>query len=67
MKFIGVLRMVKGVGLSGVNAKQLIHIAVAVYLLKRKGEALPKSNSVFYLLKEADPDNWEKISKPGIY
>ena len=58
MKFIGVLRMVKGVGLSGVNAEQLIRISVAVYLLKRKGEALPKSNSAFYLLKEADPDNW---------
>ena len=61
MKFIGVLRMVKGVGLSGVNAEQLICISVAVYLLKRKGEALPKSNSVFYLLKEADPDNWENF------
>ena len=61
MKFIGVLRMVKGVGLSGVTAKQLIRIAVAVYLLKQKGEALPKSNSVFYLLKEADPDNWENF------
>ena len=34
MKFIGVLRMVKSVGLSGVTAEQLIHIAVAVYLLK---------------------------------
>ena len=34
MKFIGVLRMVKGVGLSGVTAEQLIRIAVAVYLLK---------------------------------
>ena len=61
MKFIGVLRMVKGVGLSGVTAEQLIHISVAVYLLKRKGEVLPKSNSVFYLLKEADPDNWENF------
>ena len=61
MKFIGVLRMVKGVGLSGVTAEQLIRIAVAVYLLKRKGEALPKSNSAFYLLKEADPDNWENF------
>ena len=61
MKFIGVLQMVKGVGLSGVNAEQLIHISVAVYLLKRKGEALPKSNSAFYLLKEADPNNWENF------
>ena len=34
MKFIDVLRMVKSVGLSGVTAEQLIHIAVAVYLLK---------------------------------
>ena len=34
MKFIGVLRMVIGVGLSGVTAKQLIRISVAVYLLK---------------------------------
>ena len=61
MNFIGVLRMVKGVGLSGVTAKELICIAVAVYLLKQKGEALPKSNSAFYLLKEADPDNWENF------
>ena len=61
MKFIGVLRMVKGVGLLGVNAEQLIRISVAVYLLKQKGEALPKSNSAFYLLKEADPDNWENF------
>ena len=61
MNFIGVLRMVKGVGLSGVNAEQLIHISVAVYLLKRKGETLPKSNSAFYLLKETDPDNWENF------
>ena len=53
MKFIGVLRMVKGVGLSGVNAEQLIRISVAVYLLKQKGEALPKSNSAFYLLVSA--------------
>ena len=34
MKFIGVLRMVKGVGLSGVTDDQLIRISVAVYLLK---------------------------------
>ena len=34
MKFIGVLWMVKGVGLSGVTAEELLHIAVAVYLLK---------------------------------
>ena len=61
MKFIGVLWMVKGVGLSGVTAEQLIRISVAVYLLKRKVEALPKSNSAFYLLKEADPDNWENF------
>ena len=61
MIFIGVLQMVKGVGLSGVTAEQLIRISVAVYLLKRKGEALPKSNSTFYLLKEADPDNWENF------
>ena len=26
-----------------------------------KGEALPKSNSAFYLLKEADPNNWENF------
>ena len=61
MKFIGVLRMVKGVGLSGVTTKELLHIAVAVYLLKRKGEVLPKSNSAFYLLKEQDPDKWENF------
>ena len=35
MKLIGVLRMVKGV-----HAEELLRIAVAVYLLKRKGEAL---------------------------
>ena len=61
MKFIGVLRMVKGVGLSGVTAEELLRIAVAVYLLKRKGEVLPKSNSAFYLLKEADPNKWENF------
>ena len=53
--------MVKGVGLSGVTAKELLRIAVAVYLLKRKGEALPKSDSAFYLLKEPDPDKWENF------
>ena len=26
-----------------------------------KGEALPKSNSAFYLLKEQDPDKWENF------
>ena len=61
MKFIGVLQMVRGVGLSSVTAKELLHIAVAVYLLKQKGEALPKSNSAFYLLKEQDPDKWENF------
>ena len=40
MKFIGVLQMVKGVGLSGVTTEELLRIAVAVYLLKRKGEVL---------------------------
>ena len=34
MKFIGVLQMVKGVGLSGVTTEELLCIAVAVYLLK---------------------------------
>ena len=33
MKLIGVLRMVKCVGLSDVTTKALLHIAVAVYLL----------------------------------
>ena len=61
MKFIGVLQMVKGVGLSGVTTEELLCIAVAVYLLKRKGEVLPKSNSAFYLLKEQDPDKWENF------
>ena len=61
MKFIGVLRMVKGVSLSGVTTEELLRIAVAVYLLKQKGEALPKSNSAFYLLKEQDPDKWENF------
>ena len=61
MKFIGVLQMVKSVGLSGVTTEELLHIAVAVYLLKRKGEVLPKSNSAFYLLKEQDSDKWENF------
>ena len=61
MKFIGVLQMVKVVGLSGMTTKELLHIPVAVYLLKQKGEALPKSNSAFYLLKEQDPDKWENF------
>ena len=53
MKFIGVLWMVKGVGLSGVTTKELLCIAVAVYLLKQKGEVLPKSNSAFYFTQGA--------------
>ena len=61
MKFIGVLQMVKGVGLSGVTTEELLRIAVAVYLLKQTGEVLPKSNSAFYLLKEQDPDKWENF------
>ena len=39
MKFIDVLQMVKGLGLTGVT--KVIQIAVAVFLLKRKGEILP--------------------------
>ena len=61
MKFICVLRMVKGVGLTGVTIEELLHIAVAVYLLKQKGEVLPKSNLAFYLLNEQDPDKWENF------
>ena len=61
MKFIGVLRMVKGLGLTGVTTKKLLCIAVAVYLLKREGEVLPQSNSAFYLLKAQDPDKWENF------
>ena len=34
MKFIGVLQMVKGLGLTGVTVEELLRIAVAVYLLK---------------------------------
>ena len=34
MKFIGVLWMVKGLGLTGVTIEEVIQIAVAVYLLK---------------------------------
>ena len=59
--FIGVLRMVKGLGLTGVTTEELLPIAVAVYLLKQKGEVLPKSNSAFYLLKVQDPDKWENF------
>ena len=47
MKFIGVLRMVKGLGLTGVTTEELLHITVAVHLLKQKGEVLPKSNSAY--------------------
>ena len=61
MKFIGVLQMMKGVGLSGVTAEELLCIAVAVYLLKQNCEVLPKSNSAFDLLKEQDPDKWENF------
>ena len=61
MKFIVVLQMDKGVGLSGVTTEELIHIAVAVYLLKQEDGVLPKSNSAFYLLKEQDPDKWENF------
>ena len=34
MKFIGVLQIVKGLGLTGVTTEELLRIAVAVYLLK---------------------------------
>ena len=61
MTFIGNLWMVKGIGLTGVTTEELLHIAVAVYLLKQKGEVLPKSNSAFYLLKAQDPDKWENF------
>ena len=61
MTFIRVLWMVKGIGLTGVTTEELLHIAVAVYLLKQKGEVLPKSNSAFYLLKAQDPDKWENF------
>ena len=61
MKFIGVLPMVKGLGLTGVTTEEHLHIAVAVYLLKSKGEVLPKSNSAFYLVKAKDPDKWENF------
>ena len=59
--FIGVLQVVKGLGLTGVTIEEVIPIAVAVYLLKQKGEVLPKSNSAFYLLKSEDPDKWENF------
>ena len=61
MKFIGVLQMVKGLGLTGVTTKELLCIAVAVYLLKRKGEMLPISNFAFQLIKVQDPDKWENF------
>ena len=61
MKFIGVLWMVKGLGLTHVTTEELLCIAFAVYLLKQKGEVLPKSNSAFYLLKAQDPDKWENF------
>ena len=41
MKFIGVLQMVKGLGLTGVTTEELLRIAAAEYLLKQKGEVLP--------------------------
>ena len=37
MKFICVLQMVKGLGLTGVTVEEVLRIAVAVYLLKQKG------------------------------
>ena len=61
MKFIGVLWMVKFLGLTHVTIEEVIWIAVAVYLLKQKGQVLPKSNSAFYLLKSKDPDKWENF------
>ena len=48
MMFNGVLQMVKGFGLTGVTIEEVIQIAVDVYLLKQKGEALPKSNSALF-------------------
>ena len=39
MKFIGILQMVKGLGLTGVTIEEVIQIAVAVYLLKQKGKS----------------------------
>ena len=66
MKFIGVLQMVKGLGPTGVTIEELFRIAVAVYLLKQKGEVLPKSNSAFYLLKSEDPDKWENFKEWNI-
>ena len=53
MKFIGVLQMAKGLGLTGVTTEELLHIAVAVYLLKQKGEVLPKFNSAFLFAQGA--------------
>ena len=52
MKFIGTFQMVKGLGLTGVTTEELLHIA-AVYLLKQKGEVLPKSNSAFLFAEGA--------------
>ena len=43
------------------TTEELLRIPVAVYLLKRKGEVLPQSNSAFYLLKSQDPDKWENF------
>ena len=53
--------MDKGLGLTGVTVEELLLIAVAVYLLKQKGEVLPKSNSAFYLLKPEDLEKWENF------
>ena len=53
MKFIGVLQMAKGLVLTGVTTEELLRIAAAVYLLKKKGEVLPKSNSAFLFAQGA--------------
>ena len=66
MKFIGVLWMVKGVGLSSVTAEQLIRIAVAAYLLKRKVKRCQNLilHSIYSKRKILTTG---RISKPGIY
>ena len=66
MKFIGFLQMVKGLGLTGVTTKEHLCIAVAVFLLKRKGEMLPKSNFAFHLIKVQDSDRWENFKTRNI-
>ena len=65
MKFIGVLQMVKGVSLSGVTAKELLRIAVAVYLLKQKVKHC-QNLILHFIYSKSKILTSGRTSKPGI-